>query len=1000
MKLIPSILYIFLLASCNGGGGSSSTPGSPASAASPSAGSGSCTAVDLPAPSDSTGQLNFTLDSSLDPCSITGYVVGFQDDLKVKEAKDGSYFISNIPAGDHDVIVTGSLIVSGFWFDSKKDKAVRLSKQSFLAGVRKEKGKLELPDVGSISGKVTLSGRTDHAGIHVYIPGTSFDATTDTDGSYTISPYVPSGVNNLFFEKDGYHRGQIEDIKVLAGADTKALDIQLVLSTGAKGFVIIDSGEEISSSKNVTLTIGSTSDAVLMKISENQAFVGADWEPVITRKAYDFSSFGDKTLYIKFANENGLESTTYQDSITLVDYAQASTFAINAGAAYTNSSQVTLNLNAPGAAKVYASNTVGCASGGAWTSYSSSLSWTIAQSNATATVYLKFLDKVGNESACLSDSIIHDDILPIANSISINSGAAFTNSSNVPLILSATGASDMNVSNSAGCASGGSWEAYGASKSWTLGQANATATVYVKFKDLAGNESSCISASIIHDDIPPGGTSISINGGAGYVTATNVALSLAATDTNAIQMYITNTSGCGSGGAWANKTSTSSWVLAQTNATATVFVKYKDAAGNESACISASIIHDNIAPTFTVTSSFDGREANMTISISPTDANSVSMKISASASFGSASYQTFSSSYSMPYTKNIKIQLKDAAENESSIVDYTVTYTPTLSQARQWLSATTVGTKAIFAGGYSGSGGSNVVDIYDSVANTWAVATLSQARGYLSATTVGTKAIFAGGSPNSGYSNAVEIYDSSNNSWSTATLSQARSDLSPTTVGTKAIFAGGLSYSLSDAIDIYDSSNNTWSTATLSQARSDLSATTVGTKAIFAGGSATTSAIINASNIVDIFDSVANTWSTSTLSQARAFLAATTVGTKAIFAGGMTNGSIASNVVDIYDSSNNTWSTATLSQAREFLAATTVGTKAIFAGGYNASGGSNVVDIYDSSNNTWSTATLSQGRGSLAATTVGTKAFIVGGSGPSQVIDVYDSVTNTWSTDL
>ena len=40
---------------------------------------------------------------------------------------------------------------------------------------------------------------------------------------------------------------------------------------------------------------------------------------------------------------------------------------------------------------------------------------------------------------------------------------------------------------------------------------------------------------------------------------------------------------------------------------------------------------------------------------------------------------------------------------------------------------------------------SNVADLYDSGTGRWSTAQLSQARGYLSATSVGTVAIFAGG---------------------------------------------------------------------------------------------------------------------------------------------------------------------------------------------------------------------------------------------------------------
>ncbi len=42
-------------------------------------------------------------------------------------------------------------------------------------------------------------------------------------------------------------------------------------------------------------------------------------------------------------------------------------------------------------------------------------------------------------------------------------------------------------------------------------------------------------------------------------------------------------------------------------------------------------------------------------------------------------------------------------------------------------------------------GVSNVVDLYDSGTGRWSTAQLSQARYYLSATSVGTVAIFAGG---------------------------------------------------------------------------------------------------------------------------------------------------------------------------------------------------------------------------------------------------------------
>ena len=145
------------------------------------------------------------------------------------------------------------------------------------------------------------------------------------------------------------------------------------------------------------------------------------------------------------------------------------------------------------------------------------------------------------------------------------------------------------------------------------------------------------------------------------------------------------------------------------------------------------------------------------------------------------------------------------------------------------------------------------MDIYNAATDTWSTASLSQGRHGLAATTVGTKAIFAGGY---GFSNStgsftlsavVDTYDAATDTWSTTMLSEARRLLAATSVGRKALFAGGYNNVVnryhSDRVDIYDDSTGTWRTASLSQARYSLAATTVGNKALFAGGSPTTAVV-------------------------------------------------------------------------------------------------------------------------------------------------------------
>lgn len=94
---------------------------------------------------------------------------------------------------------------------------------------------------------------------------------------------------------------------------------------------------------------------------------------------------------------------------------------------------------------------------------------------------------------------------------------------------------------------------------------------------------------------------ILINGGAPYTNSTNVSLSLI--HGSADEMYITDVSDCGAGGAWEPYSPTKPWVLKASNAAGKVFVKYREKAvvAAESECFSAGIVHDNIAPTLRIT---------------------------------------------------------------------------------------------------------------------------------------------------------------------------------------------------------------------------------------------------------------------------------------------------------------------------------------------------------------------------------------------------------------
>lgn len=87
--------------------------------------------------------------------------------------------------------------------------------------------------------------------------------------------------------------------------------------------------------------------------------------------------------------------------------------------------------------------------------------------------------------------------------ISINAGSSATTSTSVTLTIESDAARDMYVTNDEGCETGGTWETYSKTKSWTLAQTNATATVYVRLRAPTGKLSDCLSDSIRHDTMGP-----------------------------------------------------------------------------------------------------------------------------------------------------------------------------------------------------------------------------------------------------------------------------------------------------------------------------------------------------------------------------------------------------------------------------------------------------------------------------------------------------------------
>jgi len=180
--------------------------------------------------------------------------------------------------------------------------------------------------------------------------------------------------------------------------------IVLNMFVGTDYGLTINNGAIFTNQTTVTLTIGAHLGTTQMQVSNDGGFAGVSWEPYSGSKTWQISQYGTyvlpRVVYLKYKDQNGVVSSTYQDDIILdVLPPQGRVSIVPAdGARSLASAGVTLQLSASddvsGVAGMRVSNqpNVEAAS---WQTYVTSLAWNIGSS---ARVYVQFRDYAGNIS--------------------------------------------------------------------------------------------------------------------------------------------------------------------------------------------------------------------------------------------------------------------------------------------------------------------------------------------------------------------------------------------------------------------------------------------------------------------------------------------------------------------------------------------------------------------------------------------------------------------------
>ena len=180
--------------------------------------------------------------------------------------------------------------------------------------------------------------------------------------------------------------------------------------------------------------------------------------------------------------------------------------------------------------------------------------------------------------------------------MSIAAGSTYATDTAVTVNNAVYGVSEMRFRNETG--SWSDWEAYSATRSWSLTPGDGTKTVQAQYRDLP-SDFLALSDAIILDSLAPGG-SFTIGGDSGYTNARAVTLHPVATDVHGpITLQVRN-AGAAWPSAWQALAADIPFTLTFFEGEKIVEMRFRDAAGNLT-YVTSAVIFDTTPPTGWIT---------------------------------------------------------------------------------------------------------------------------------------------------------------------------------------------------------------------------------------------------------------------------------------------------------------------------------------------------------------------------------------------------------------
>ncbi|OHX65904.1 hypothetical protein NH26_05825 [Flammeovirga pacifica] len=323
------------------------------------------------------------------------------------------------------------------------------------------------------------------------------------------------------------------------------------------GRVIIDDGRKFidnhAKHKLQLIIRGATH----MKISNNESLSDAQWipyTPVVPVWNFPIGD-GKKTVFVKFKDQSDNESEIYSSSVMLdatppqnpkidiVAEGIVQDTANNVKLLKNDKQIVDLKISAEDARFMMISNQKSFY-GARWMVYKEEMkNWKLQPgADGLRSVFVRFMDRAKNVSEPAFDRILIDTEPPVGGKLVIDNNKEYSIDKEhmVKLKVFARKADFMQVSNDPTFMNI-NWEPYNTIKNWKLDGGDGVKTVFVRFKDLAGNISEPASNNIKLDTKPPFNCSILVkNHKDGVVNHPDAIALIRVNAEDAIKMQISN----------------------------------------------------------------------------------------------------------------------------------------------------------------------------------------------------------------------------------------------------------------------------------------------------------------------------------------------------------------------------------------------------------------------------------------------------------------------------